>query len=419
LPPIPRPGTSASAASADSMSMSVAGDAMLQVPGMAKLRRELAEAPLQRPHRPHIKPARNIQAITKEELLKSHNEQLSEKASNIETRRDEEYQVHLNTLQRLRKEMQLDRAQQDLRKSMGKVLAQHQSEQKQEKRERDVLAREVMGIDHWPFRTEEEVQSTVQKTNERQKLLLDDQLKAKRERMEFEQRAQQKQQLEQQEFARIELQLLEAERRGGRQGPTRVTAQPQYSVERTMEDAFGRYENYLQRRKAAVDTSASFLREQRYLSEQAELLKHEESRRRAMEMRAYLERQMHDKMHAKAAAKLEARHDDLVRDGVAISTLPMENNIDDEEEEHVKLALKQTLDAQVMRKHQAKANAQAVELEQQQHALNCVALEMQEKRTRDFVQKQEQKEVLQKTWQLQNDLRKMEASVDKATRMGC
>jgi len=198
-----------------------------------------------------------------------------------------------------------------------------------------------------------------------------------------------------------------------------VTAQPQYSVERTMEDAFGRYENYLQRRKAAVDTSASFLREQRYLSEQAELLKHEESRRRAMEMRAYLERQMHDKMHAKAAAKLEARHDDLVRDGVAISTLPMENNIDDEEEEHVKLALKQTLDAQVMRKHQAKANAQAVELEQQQHALNCVALEMQEKRTRDFVQKQEQKEVLQKTWQLQNDLRKMEASVDKATRMGC
>lgn len=136
-------------------------------------------------------------------------------------------------------------------------------------------------------------------------------------------------------------------------------------------------------------------------------------------MRTYLERQMHDKMHAKAAAKLEARHDDLLRDGVPISTLPTENSIDEEEEAHVKLALKQTLDAQVARKAHAKREQQEADLEQQQHALNCVALEMQEKRTRDFVQKQEQKEVLQKTWQLQNDLRAMEASVDKATRMGC
>ena len=52
------------------------------------------------------------------------------------------------------------------------------------------------------------------------------------------------------------------------------------------------------------------------------------------------------------------------------------------------------------------------------HAARPQALEMQEKRTRDFVQKQEQKEVLQKTWQLQNELKKMEESVDKATRMG-
>ena len=57
---------------------------------------------------------------------------------------------------------------------------------------------------------------------------------------------------------------------------------------------------------------------------QAELLKHEESRRRSMEMRAYLERQMHEKLHAKAAAKLEARHDELVRDGIAVTALPNE-----------------------------------------------------------------------------------------------
>ena len=66
-------------------------------------------------------------------------------------------------------------------------------------------------------------------------------------------------------------------------------------------------------------------------------------------------------------------------------------SIDEEEEQHVKLALRQTLDAQVERKRAALKQAKADELEQQQHALNCVALEMQEKRTRDFVQKEEQK----------------------------
>ena len=67
------------------------------------------------------------------------------------------------------------------------------------------------------------------------------------------------------------------------------------------------------------------------------------------------------------------------------------HSIDEEEEIHVKLALRQTLDSQVARKTAAKKQAKQNELEQQQHALNCVALEMQEKRTRDFVQKEEQK----------------------------
>mmetsp|Transcript_30326 Transcript_30326/g.69554 ORF Transcript_30326/g.69554 Transcript_30326/m.69554 type:complete len:188 (+) Transcript_30326:141-704(+) len=184
-----------------------------------------------------------------------------------------------------------------------------------------------------------------------------------------------------------------------------------------MEDAFSRYQNYLQHRKNAVDSSSSFLREQKYLSEQAELLKNEEQRRRATEMRAYLERQMYEKTHAKAEAQLVEKHEDLKRTSVPIPTLPYEGRVDEEEEAHVKLALKQTLDAQVARKEEAKRAAMRGEVEQQQHALNCVALEMQELRARELMQKQEHKEVLNQAWHKQSELKKLEEDVDKATRM--
>lgn len=81
LPPLPRPGTSASQAS--SQSFSVTGDNIYQVPGMAKLKRD-QDAPLQRAHRPHTRPQKLIQPVTKQELLKSHGKQLGEKAQNIE-----------------------------------------------------------------------------------------------------------------------------------------------------------------------------------------------------------------------------------------------------------------------------------------------------------------------------------------------
>ncbi|KAL1528387.1 hypothetical protein AB1Y20_009737 [Prymnesium parvum] len=424
LPPIP----SGAASVAASDTMSIDGNSLMHVPGMAKLKREQAlgrandasgrpaDAPLQRPHRPLIKPARYIAKVTREELLKSHDEQIFEKAITEEQRREEENQVYLNTLQRLRKEMTLDQAQQNMRRNMGKVLASHLSEQRLEKRERDVASREVLGTTHWPFRTEEEVQALVQKTNERQKLLLDEQLKEQKKIREREQRELQKQQRAEQELAHVELRLLEAERKGGRQPPTKVTTQSP-SVERTMEDAFSRYQNYLQHRKNAVDSSSSFLREQKYLSEQAELLKNEEQRRRATEMRAYLERQMYEKTHAKAEAQLVEKHEDLKRTSVPIPTLPYEGRVDEEEEAHVKLALKQTLDAQVARKEEAKRAAMRGEVEQQQHALNCVALEMQELRARELMQKQEHKEVLNQAWHKQSELKKLEEDVDKATRM--
>lgn len=118
-------------------------------------------------------------------------------------------------------------------------------------------------------------------------------------------------------------------------------------------------------------------------------------------MRAYLERQMDDKATAKHSAKKESVHDDILREGINISTLPVDQGVDEDEEAHVKLALRQTLDQQVERKKERKKAESSVELEQQHHALGMVAAEMQEKRTRDFVNRQEEKEVLRQTWKMQ------------------
>ena len=389
LPPLPRPGTSASAASTD---FSISGSAYMdQVPGMAKLKREL-DAPLQRPHRPHARPAKHIQPLSKDDLLSSHGKQLAEKAASMEELRDEEHAAHVETLHRLKGEVMLDKSQQSLRRKMNQIIAEQQQQQKEEKRERDVVGRQVAGIDFWPFRTEAEVQQAVANTNAVQKAMLDAQLAERRERRKYMELEMQKQQLQQQEVARQELALLEAERRGGRQPPLpTTTATPAHSVERALDDAFSRYETYLNRRKATVEHSASFLREQRYLSEQAETLKYEEQRRRTAEMRSYLERQMADKKEARTTAKKEAVRDDNLREGMVIATLPVEYGMDEADEAHLKLALKQTLDGQVEMKARRKQAEQAADLEQQQHTLTMVAAEMAEKRTRDFVNRQEEK----------------------------
>lgn len=141
--------------SASSDVMSIDGNSIMNVPGMAQLKRDQmgsrpatvlgrpADAPMQRAHRPHIKPVKNIHNVTKQELAKSYDAQMAEKANIAEQRREQDHQSFLSTLQRLRKEMNLERAQQDMRKKMGQVLADHQHEQQKQKRERDVAARQV------------------------------------------------------------------------------------------------------------------------------------------------------------------------------------------------------------------------------------------------------------------------------------
>jgi len=175
--------------------------------------------------------------------------------------------------------------------------------------------------------TEEQVQEAISATNAAQKAYLDKQLAEKNEKLEYLKREAAKRQAKEQQQALEELKLLDSEKRGGRAPPAAKGAPPMHSVEKALEDAFSRYEDYLHTRKEGIELNSSFQREQRYLSEQAELLKGEEQRRRMAEMRAYLERQMQEKTQSRAAAKLEERAIG-VASKLPISALPTGSEID-------------------------------------------------------------------------------------------
>jgi len=405
LPPIGRPPPTGASTS----SMGLDGSALLR--RQQAQSRTQPDAPLQRPHRPHNKPVQHCSKFTKEELLTSHAKQLTEKELVLSASREEETGQHLETLQRLRSEMVLDYTQREQRRELTKLLATHQRVQQDEKRERDEFDRRVHGMDHWPFRTEEQVQEAISATNHAQKAYLDKQLSEKRDKLSFLQQEAAKRQQKEQAQALDELRALNAERKGGRAGPQPKGAPPVHGVERALEDAFGRYEDYLHTRKEGIELNSSFQREQRYLSEQAELLKSEEQRRRMGEMRSYLERQMKEKEQSKAVGKLEARHE--ARNS-PVAALPTGSDIDAEEEAYVKMALKNALDGQVERKEQTKLVAKATDLKQEQQALGHVAREMQEARFRIWSERKQQEEALRATWAKQQQLKLMEATLDKA-----
>lgn len=371
------------------------------------------DAPLQRPHRPHMKPVFNCDRYTRDDLLTSHARQLTEKELVAASSREEETVQHLETLQRLRSEMVLDYSQREQRRELTKLLAGHQKVQQDEKRGRDEMDRRVYGMDHWPFRTEEQVQEAISATNSAQKAYLDKQLAEKAEKLEYLKREAAKRQAKEQQQALEELRLLDSEKRGGRAAPAAKGAPPMHSVEKTLEDAFSRYEDYLHTRKEGIELNSSFQREQRYLSEQAELLKGEEQRRRLAEMRSYLEKQMNDKEAERAHTRVQERALGLTGK-LPISALPTGSEIDQEEEAYVKMALKHALDGQVERKEQTKVHIKSQDLAQEQQALSHVAREMQEARFRTWSERKQQEEALRATWAKQQQLKLMEATLEKA-----
>ena len=92
----------------------------------------------------------------------------------------------------------------------------------------------------------------------------------------------------------------------------------------------------------------------------------------------------------------------------------MGSQIDAEEETYVKMALKHALDGQVERKKEMAVMEKAADLQQEQRALGHVAREMQEARFRIWSERKQQEEALRSTWAKQQQIKLMEATLEKA-----
>ena len=153
------------------------------------------------------------------------------------------------------------------------------------------------------------------------------------------------------------------------------------------------------------------MQEQRYLSEQAELIKAEEQKRRMGEMKAYLDSQVREKESREALRKLSERAEAASRGPVTV--LPVGIEPDPEEEEFVKYALKKTLDNQVERKARDAVDEKARALREDQTTLNALAIEMRQSRFREMQDRNEQAEMLSATWTKQKALKDMERALGK------
>ena len=69
--------------------------------------------------------------------------------------------------------------------------------------------------------------------------------------------------------------------------------------------------------------------------------------------------------------------------------------------------------AQVEEKKSAAAQIAATDKVQQQHVLNCVALEMRQARFRELSARRDQSEMLRSTWDKQGQLKKLELDIEK------
>jgi len=178
-----------------------------------------------------------------------------------------------------------------------------------------------------------------------------------------------------------------------------------------MDAAFNRYESYLDKRKMSEDASRSFQLEQRYLSEQAELIKNEEQGRRLAEMKAYLQTQVTEK-HSKQSAVREAKLAEQPHLEV-VPTVPVGTEAEPEEEAYIKAALRRTLGEQVAQKDRTLRQTKLDDLEDQQHVLNCVALEMQQARYRETARRKDRADLLKTSWDKQKGLKQAEANLER------
>jgi len=364
---------------------------------------KIERAPLQRPFKCHIKKA---DQPTVEEILQSHARQIEHKIAAQEESRQAEAASHVDALQRLRSEMVMDFELHEQRRAVQRALAAQHKQQDAEKQEREAETRRVVGVDHWPFRTEEAVREAARKMASRQKEALDQQLahKTKKEALI----AQVSVLCQKQENDVMQRHVVAAQEQATLRAKAMVAKER--SLEATMNGAFNRYEEYLDRRKCAVDQSNAFVQEQRNLSDQAELLKQAEQKRRMAEMKRYLDKQVKER---KQARNEERETDRLAAFGLP-TTLPMHHDPDPAEAVMVAAAMREALDQQKERKETYERNERDSVIRQEKEMNDRIAIELQQTKYYELVAKRDKAEILNLSWLRQQRLRQLEAEIQKS-----
>jgi hypothetical protein len=292
------------------------------------------------------------------------------------------------------------------RRMVQRALAAQQKEQDVAKQAREAEGRRVIGIDHWPFQTEEAVREAAAAVSVRQKQELDRHMAKKKEKAAFLAHVSAMHCQEEEGATQRSIAVARDEAKAR----AKAIVSKDQSLEVTMDGAFSRYEDYLNRRKQAADESKAFVHEQKYLSDQAELLKQAEQKRRMTEMKKYLDRQMKDRERQRTTE----REAEMIPAFGLSTAVPMHQDPDPDAAAFVTSAMRKALTQQIEDKEAEKLSTRNQAIQQEKRMMDANAVEIQQAQYRQLTAKRDTASSLHTSWQRQHRLKHLEKEIEKA-----
>ncbi|KAJ1628194.1 hypothetical protein T492DRAFT_1020020, partial [Pavlovales sp. CCMP2436] len=250
-----RPGTALS--DAGTRASSLAGRPASSGQGAA-----LPDPPLQRPRRTQVK---KVAALDPRDMLLSHATQIARKAEAVRDEHKSEAEQFSSDMSRLRGEMVLELEERVHRKSHMRDVALIHQVQAHEKALRDRDARQLLGTDHFPFRTEEQAKAQVKESNAVLKQNLDGQMAELSMARRILAKGAYSASGTPDVFA-TSLSMGHSEQ----PPPSASSDRPQLAMQVAIDDAYVRYSRFLEGRAGAEERARSYADEQSLLAEQAE-----------------------------------------------------------------------------------------------------------------------------------------------------
>lgn len=365
-------------------------------PSFASLR-----APLQRPRRPA---RRKPQLPTLKQLVESHDAMLASSKATRETEQIEEAQAHADMLQGLRAELVQDLRLHEHRRDSERGVARELRDQHELKMKRDAASRVVVGVDGWnPFRTNEEARAAARATAERQRDALDRQLAQTDEKAALLARVAALSGRDEKKEAERAAAALAAEIAGA----ARAKATTQRAVEAAVDSAYRRYEEYLERRKAAAAQSHALALEQRELSEREERLKHADQRRRMAEMRCYVDAQRQERPRERERERT-ADHEWAAAAEAAEPSVATTRRLREERASATAKIMREALTEQMERKAEKARQEREAELGEERRWVAQALEEEQKSRLEALAAQRDRAETLNREWDRQQRVREKE-----------